>query len=110
MLWDSYDGLSVKRNPSTDLPCRNALTDFAFAQTILRLGLRLWRGDCRVGKAKRDHRTRVRWARRAKSAPLPTLHSRLLRDRHRNAGDLQIYRAQHSAAREEQGLPVAAAE
>src|SRR5262252_2858071 len=36
--------------------------------------------------------------------------SRLLRDRHRNAGDFQVDRAQHRAAREEQGLPVAATE
>src|SRR5215471_21806741 len=44
------------------------------------------------------------------SAPLPTLHLRLLRDRHRGAGDLEVDRAQVHATCKEQRLPIVAAE
>src|SRR5262249_8671622 len=42
--------------------------------------------------------------------PHPCYGLRLLRDWHRNAGDFEVDRAQRSAAGEEQGLPVVAAE
>src|ERR1700719_3058582 len=64
-----------------------------------------------VGWAKRSvPTTAVSGGHGAKIAPLPTLHLRLLRDRHRSAGDLQVDRAKMHAAGEEQRLPIAAAE
>src|SRR5262249_8547770 len=54
-----------------------------------------------------------RWgalARRRNAHPTLRLRSRLLCDRHRNAGDFQVDRTEMHAAREEQSLPVAAAE
>src|SRR5215831_11319004 len=48
--------------------------------------------------------------RRQEPALHPGYGSRLLRNRHRNAGDPEVDRAQRSAAGEEQGLPVVATE